>query len=51
MIINQVKDILKIFLAQDDVNRMDTKDGMIKIYRIGDNLIRIDIKVEENKNG
>ena len=51
MIINQVKDILKLFLSQDDVNRMDTKDGMVKVYRIGDNLIRIDIKIKEIENG
>jgi hypothetical protein len=42
----QVERILKHFLEQDDVNRMDTKDGMIKIYQVGDNLIRIDIKVK-----
>lgn len=47
----KVRDILKLFLNQDDVNRMDTKDGMIKVYRVGDNLIRIDIKVKEIKNG
>ena len=42
----QVKDILKLFLNQNDVDKMNTKDGIIKIYRVGDNIIRVDIKIK-----
>jgi hypothetical protein len=42
----QVKDILKLFLNQNDVDRMDTKDGIIKVYRMGEYFVRIDIRIK-----
>ena len=35
---------LELFLSQDSLNRMDSKDKSIKIYRVNPNIIRIDIK-------
>lgn len=38
--------LLKMFLHGTSIRKAETKDGMIKIYNVGDNLIRIDIKTE-----
>lgn len=39
-----VKELLELFLYQDTVNRMDSKDKLIKVYRVNPNIIRVDIK-------
>ena len=39
-----VKELLELFLYQDTVNRMDSKDKLIKVYRISPNIVRVDIK-------
>ena len=41
----QIKRLLECFLNQNIAHRMDTDDGKIKIYGVGDNLVRIDIKI------
>ncbi len=51
-----VKELLKLFLYQDIVNRMDSKDKLIKVYRVNPNIVRVDIKtmeggINENKMG
>ncbi len=43
----QVKEILEWFLYQNRVRRVDTDGGEITVYRIGDNLVRVDIKLTE----
>jgi len=40
----QVKELLELFLYQDTANRMDSKDRLIKVYRVNLNIVRIDIK-------
>ena len=40
----QVKELLKLFLYQDTVNRMDSKDKLIKVYQVNPNIVRVDIK-------
>lgn len=40
-----VKRLLDYFLHQDVVDKVESKDGLVKIYRVGTTLIRIDIKV------
>jgi hypothetical protein len=40
-----VKELLQIFLRQDTVDKMISKDGVVKIYRVNLNIIRIDIKI------
>ena len=42
----QVKEILEWFLYQDNVKRTDSNNGLIKVYKIGDNLVRVDIRVK-----
>jgi hypothetical protein len=44
----QIKEILSWFLYQKNVRRAD--NDRIKIYWVGDNLVRIDIRMEE-ENG
>ncbi len=39
-----VKELLELFLYQDTVNRMDSKDKLIKVYRVNPNIVRVDIK-------
>ena len=39
-----VKELLELFLYQDTVNRMDSKDKSIKVYRVNPNIVRVDIK-------
>jgi len=50
MVRTEVKmmEILSWFLYQDDVRKAETEDGLIKIYEVGDNLIRVDIVKEVN---
>ncbi len=42
-----VKELLQIFLRQNTVDKMVSKDGVVKIYRVNPNIIRIDIKIME----
>ena len=44
MIEEKIKEILGWFLYQKSVSKMETEDGIIKVYKVGNNLIRIDIK-------
>jgi len=39
-----VKELLGLFLYQDTVNRMDSKDKLIKVYRVNPSIVRVDIK-------
>jgi len=41
----KVKELLQLFLYQDTVNRMDSKDKLIKVYRVNPNIVRVDIKI------
>lgn len=41
----KIMEILGWFLYQDDVRKAETDNGLIKVYKVGDNLIRIDIKI------
>jgi len=43
----QVKEILGWFLYQNLITKVESDDGEIKVYRVGNNLIRVDIKVKE----
>ncbi len=45
----QVKEILEWFLYQDKIRRADTDGGEITVYRIGDGLVRVDIKLTEKR--
>ena len=40
-----VKELLQIFLRRNTVDKMVSKDGVVKIYRVNPNIIRIDIKI------
>ncbi|GAH55994.1 unnamed protein product [marine sediment metagenome] len=40
-----IKELLQIFLRQNTVDKMVSKDGVVKIYRVNPNIIRIDIKI------
>ena len=42
-----VKELLELFLYQDAVNRMDPKDKLIKVYRVNDNIVRVDIRTSK----
>ena len=42
-----VKELLELFLYQDTANRMDSKDKMIKVYRVNSNIVRVDIRTEK----
>ena len=42
-----VKELLELFLYQDTVNRMDSKDKLIKVYRVNPNIVRVDIKTRK----
>ena len=42
-----VKELLEIFLYQDTVDRMESKDKLIKAYRVNPNIIRVDIKIKK----
>jgi len=49
----EVVKLLKVFLEQKKVDKMRSKDGLVKVYNIGEDLVRIDIKrraVETEKN-
>jgi len=45
-----VKELLGLFLYQKAVNRMDSKDKLIKVYRVNPNIVRVDIKIKEGEN-
>ena len=45
-----VKELLELFLYQDTVNRMDSKDKLIKVYRVNPNIVRVDIKIMKGEN-
>lgn len=42
----EVVTLLTTFLHKTNIRKAETKDGMIKIYNIGDDLIRVDIKTK-----
>ena len=42
-----VKELLQIFLRQNAADKMVSKDGMVKIYRVNPNIVRVDIKIAE----
>ena len=47
----KVKELLELFLYQDTVNRMDSKDKLIKVYRVPPtNIVRVDIKITKGEN-
>jgi len=52
----KVKELLELFLYQDTVNRMDSKDKLIKVYRINSkerkipDMVRVDIKIMKGEN-
>ena len=41
-----VKELLEYFLRQDVVRKVESSDKNIKIYKVGDNLVRVDIKIQ-----
>ena len=43
------KELLQIFLNQNTVDKMISKNGLIKIYRVNPNIIRMDIKIAKNE--
>ena len=45
----QVKELLELFLYQDTANRMDSKDELIKVYRVNPNIVRVDIKTTKGE--
>ena len=42
-----VKELLELFLYQDTVDRMESKDKLIKIYHVNPNIVRVDIKIKK----
>ena len=46
-----VKELLGIFLHQYVANKMEAENGEVKVYKVGDNLVRIDIILKEVENG
>lgn len=44
-----IKELLDHFLNQNLVRKIESDDGEIKIYKVGDNLIRIDIKIDRKE--
>lgn len=43
--ISVVKELLNMFLFQSSVDKMISKDGLIKVYKVKPNIVRIDIKI------
>lgn len=43
----QVKEILSWFLYQVNIKKVTTENDLIKVYQVGDDLVRIDIKVNK----
>ncbi|MCK4464841.1 MAG: hypothetical protein KAU83_03935 [Bacteroidales bacterium] len=43
----QVKEILSWFLYQVSVTKVITENNLIKVYQVGDDLVRVDIKVNK----
>jgi len=46
----KVKELLQLFLYQDTINRMDSTDKLIKVYRVNPNMVRVDIKITKGEN-
>lgn len=44
-----VKELLQIFLRQNAVDKIVSKDGLIKVYRVNPNIIRVDIKITKGE--
>ena len=42
----KVKEILEWFLYQDDFPDGEYENGKIKVYKVGDDLVRVDIKID-----
>jgi len=45
-----VKELLSLFLYQNTVDRMDSKDKLIKVYRVTPNIVRVDIKITKGES-
>jgi len=45
-----VKELLEIFLYQNNVDKMVSKDGLIKVYKVNPNIVRVDIKTAKGEN-
>ena len=45
-----VKELLELFLYQDTVNKMESKDKMIKVYTVYPNIVRVDIKITKGED-
>jgi len=41
-----VKEILSWFLYQDYSSKTISKNGKITVYKVGDNIVRVDIKIK-----
>ena len=46
----EVKELLRYFLYESNVSKIESKGGRIKIYRVGDELVRVDIKRDKPKS-
>ena len=44
-----VKELLELFLYQDTVDRMESKDKSIKVYKVNPNIVRVDIKIMKSE--
>jgi len=40
----EVVELLTVFLGQRKTDKMQSKDGLVKVYNMGENLVRIDIR-------
>ena len=40
-----VKELLEMFLYQNTADKMISKDGLVKVYRVNPNMVRVDIKI------
>lgn len=45
-----VKELLQIFLRQNAVDKMVSKDGLIKVYMVNPDIVRVDIKMAKGEN-
>jgi len=46
----KVQVILSWFLYQNEIAKAESEDGSIKVYKVGDNLVRVDIKIMKGEN-
>jgi len=45
-----LKELLGVFLKQNTIDKMESRNGLIKIYRVGNSMVRIDIKLVKGVN-